>query len=136
MRQSKTRISRRSILTGATAAGLSALGTPSFAQGAPAVVGKTKIVVTGFYRTPAFHVAQRRGLFAKEGLDVEFLLVRLAPDHNEGLAHGRWPLTMSSADTMLARTTQDGVDFVLFLEAEEGLDVQLIAQPKYKSLQE
>ena len=125
MRQSKTRISRRSILTGATAAGLSALGTPSFAQGAPAVVGKTKIVVTGFYRTPAFHVAQRRGLFAKEGLDVEFLLVRLAPDHNEGLAHGRWPLTMSSADTMLARTTQDGVDFVLFLEAEEGLDVQL-----------
>ena len=43
---------------------------------------------------------------------------------------------MSSADTMLARTTQDGVDFVLFLEAEEGLDVQLIAQPKYKSLQE
>ena len=98
--------------------------------------GKTKITVTGFYRTPAFHIAQRRGLFAKEGLDVEFLLVRLAPDHNEGLAKGRWPLTMSSADTMLARTTQDGVDFVLFLEAEEGLDVQLIAQPKYKSLQE
>ena len=92
--------------------------------------------VTGFYRTPAFHIAQRRGLFAKEGLDVEFLLVRLAPDHNEGLAKGTWPLTMSSADTMLARTTQDGVDFVLFLEAEEGLDVQLIAQPKYKSLQE
>ena len=107
---------------------------PRFA--APAVRANTKITVTGFYRTPAFHIAQRRGLFAKEGLDVEFLLVRLAPDHNEGLAQGRWPLTMSSADTMLARTTQDGVDFVLFLEAEEGLDVQLIAQPKYKSLQE
>ena len=129
-------ISRRSILTGATAAGLSTLGAPAFAQGAPAVHTKTKITVTGFYRTPAFHIAQRRGLFAKEGLDVEFLLVRLAPDHNEGLAKGTWPLTMSSADTMLARTTQDGVDFVLFLEPEEGLDVQLIAQPTYKSLQE
>ena len=136
MRQRDAKLSRRSILTGATAAGLSALSAPSFAQSAPAIVGKTKIVVTGFYRTPAFHIAQRRGLFAKEGLDVEFLLVRLAPDHNEGLAKGTWPLTMSSADTMLARTTQDGVDFVLFLEAEEGLDVQLIAQPKYKSLQE
>lgn len=135
-RQSKTKISRRSILTGAAVAGLSTLGTPAFAQGAPAVVGKTKIVVTGFYRTPAFHIAQRRGLFAKEWLDVEFLLVRLAPDHNDGLAQGRWRLTMSSADTMLARTTQDGVDFVLFLEAEEGLDVQLIAQSKYKALQE
>jgi ABC-type nitrate/sulfonate/bicarbonate transport system substrate-binding protein len=130
------KITRRSILTGATAAGLSVIGAPAFAQGAPAVAGKTKISVTGYYRTPAFHIAQRRGLFAKEGLDVEFVLVRLAPDHNEGLAQGRWPLTMSSADTMLARTTQDGVDFVLFLEPEEGLDVQLIAQPKYKSLQE
>jgi ABC-type nitrate/sulfonate/bicarbonate transport system substrate-binding protein len=136
MRQHKAKLSRRSVLKGVTAAGISGLGTPSFAQGTPAIVGKTKIVVTGFYRTPAFHIAQRRGLFAKEGLDVEFLLVRLAPDHNEGLAQGRWPITMSSADTMLARTTQDGVDFVLFLEAEEGLDVQLIAQPKYKALQE
>ena len=141
MRQNNTKISRRSVLTGVSAAGLSAIGlsatgSPSFAQSAPAIHGKTKITVTGFYRTPAFHIAQRRGLFAKEGLDVEFLLVRLAPDHNEGLAKGTWPLTMSSADTMLARTTQDGVDFVLFLEAEEGLDVQLIAQPKYKSLQE
>jgi len=124
-----SRITRRSALAALGAAGLSALA-------APAVRANTKLTVTGYYRTPAFHIAQRRGLFAKEGLDVEFVLVRLAPDHNEGLAQGRWPLTMSSADTMLARTTQDGVDFVLFLEAEEGLDVQLIAQPKYKSLQE
>jgi len=122
-------ISRRAALTGAAGAGLAALS-------APAVRANTKLTVTGFYRTPAFLIAQRRGLFAKEGFDVEFLLVRLAPDHNEGLAQGRWPLTMSSADTMLARTTQDGVDFVLFLEAEEGLDVQLIAQSKYKSLRE
>lgn len=141
MRHCDRPISRRSVLTGATAIGLSATGLDALTrasrvQAAPAVQRPTKITVTGFYRTPAFHIATRRGLFAKEGLDVEFLLVRLAPDHNEGLAQGRWPLTMSSADTMLARTTQDGVDFVLILEAEEGLDVQLIAQPKYKSLQE
>lgn len=83
MRQS-TKVSRRSVLGGVSAAGLSAIGSPSFAQGAPAVVGKTKLAVTGYYRTPAFHIAQRRGLFAKEGLDVEFVLVRVAPDHNEG----------------------------------------------------
>jgi ABC-type nitrate/sulfonate/bicarbonate transport system substrate-binding protein len=124
-------ISRRTALTGAAAAGL--LGG---ALAAPAVSASTKLTVTGFYRTPAFLVAQQRGLFAKQGLEVEFLLVRVAPDHNEGLAQDRWPITMSSADTMLARTTQDRVDFVLFLEAEEGLDVQLIAQPQYKSLQD
>jgi len=129
----RSSISRRATIVGAAAAGLL---KASSALAAPAVVGKTKLTVTGFYRTPAFHIAQRRGLFAREGLDVEFLLVRLAPDYNKGLAQGRWPLTMSSADTMLARTTQDGVDFVLFLEAEEGLDVQLIAQPKYKSLRD
>jgi hypothetical protein len=64
------KVSRRSVLTGMSAtglsaAGLSAIGSPSFAQNAPAVQSKTKIVVTGFYRTPAFHIAQRRGLFAK-----------------------------------------------------------------------
>jgi ABC-type nitrate/sulfonate/bicarbonate transport system substrate-binding protein len=130
------RVSRRSVLTGVTAAGLSALGPQSLAQTAPAVVGDTKITVTGYYRTPALHIAARRGLFAKERLEVEFHLVRLAPEHNQGLAEGRWPITLSSADTMLARTTQDGVDFLLFMEAEEGIDVQLIAQPQYKSLQE
>ena len=70
MRQSNRRITRRSVLTGVSAAGLSAtglsaIGSPSFAQSAPAVHSKTKITVTGFYRTPAFHIAQRRGLFAK-----------------------------------------------------------------------
>ena len=43
-------------------------------------------------------------------------------------------MTLSSIDTMLARTTQDGVDFVAFMEAEEGLSVQLMARPGTKSL--
>jgi len=136
--QRRARISRRTALRGLTAAGVSTIGPSldALAQSAPAIAGKTKITVTGYYRTPAFHIAQRRGLFAKEGLEVEFYLVRLAPEHNKGLAEGRWPITLSSADTMLARTTQDGVDFLLFMEPEEGLDVQLIAQPKYKALSE
>jgi ABC-type nitrate/sulfonate/bicarbonate transport system substrate-binding protein len=45
-------------------------------------------------------------------------------------------MTLSSIDTMLARTTQDGVDFVAFMEAEEGLSVQLMARPGTKSLAE
>jgi hypothetical protein len=48
-------ISRRNALRGLAAAGLSTTITPAIkasAQGAPAVVGKTKITVTGYYRTP------------------------------------------------------------------------------------
>jgi ABC-type nitrate/sulfonate/bicarbonate transport system substrate-binding protein len=130
-------MTRRAALGGAAALGLAGLGGAApraSAQGAPAIVGDTKLTITGYFRTPAFLVAAQKGLFAKERLDVDFHLVRLAPEHNQGLADGRWPITLSSADTMLARTTQDGVDFVLFMQSEEGLDVQLIAQPGYTSL--
>ena len=132
-------ITRRTAAGVVAGAGLGVLGWPgagSLAQAPPSMKAATKLTVTGYFRTPAFLVAQKRGLFAREGLDVEFHLVRLAPEHNDGLAQGRWPITLSSADTMLARTTQEGVDFVLFMQAEEGLDVQLVAQPSIKSLAE
>jgi NitT/TauT family transport system substrate-binding protein len=130
------RMTRRAALRNATAIGLAALGpsmSRSAAQNAPAVVGDTELTVTGYFRTPAFLVAAHKGLFAKERLDVDFHLVRLAPEHNRGMAEGRWPITLSSADTMLARTTQDGVDFVLFMQPEEGLDVQMVVRPGVKS---
>jgi ABC-type nitrate/sulfonate/bicarbonate transport system substrate-binding protein len=129
-------MTRRAALTGTAAAGLAIVGTsiaPSPAENAPAVLGATKVTVTGYYRSAPFLVAVSKGLFAKERLDIDFHLVRLAPDHNRGLAEGRWPLTMSSADTMLARTTQDKVDFVLLMQVEEGLDVQMVVRPEIKS---
>ena len=129
-------IDRRSALKGAAAAGLTGIApalSNSPALGAPAVSSPTRITVTGYFRSPAFLIASHRGLFAKEGLDVEFHLVRLAPEHNRGMAEGRWPITLSSADTMLARATQDQVDFVAFMQADEGLSVQLVVQPAIKS---
>jgi ABC-type nitrate/sulfonate/bicarbonate transport system substrate-binding protein len=124
-------LTRRSVVTGLAAA----TAVPAFAQ-APAIGRATRLTVTGYYRTPAFLVAGAKGFFAKQDLDVEFHLVRLAPEHNEGLAQGRWPITLSSADTMLARTTQDNVDFLIFLQPEQGLDVQLVAHPEITSLKE
>jgi ABC-type nitrate/sulfonate/bicarbonate transport system substrate-binding protein len=57
----------------------------------------------------------------------------LAPDHNQKLAEGCWPMSMTAADTMLARTTRDGVDFVIFMQTDIGLDVQLVVKPEIKS---
>jgi NitT/TauT family transport system substrate-binding protein len=129
------KMTRRTALRGATALGLAGFGSSMLsAQNSPAIASDTKLTVTGYFRTPAFLIAGHKGFFAKEQLDVEFHLVRLAPEHNAGLAEGRWPITLSSIDTMLARSTQDGVDFVAFMEPEEGLSVQLVVKPEIKSL--
>ena len=92
-----------------------------------------RLTVTGYYRRPAHLVAQAKGFFARENLDVQFHLVDIAPDHNREMAEGKWNMTLSSADTMLARATQDGVDYVMFMQAEEGLNVQFVAQPEIRS---
>jgi ABC-type nitrate/sulfonate/bicarbonate transport system substrate-binding protein len=50
------------------------------------------------------------------------------------MAEGKWDFTLSSADTMIARTTTDGVDYMLFMQAEEGLSAYLIGQPGFDSI--
>jgi ABC-type nitrate/sulfonate/bicarbonate transport system substrate-binding protein len=77
----------------------------------------------------------RKGFFARENLEVKFHLTTYAPDHNRGMAEGRWDFTLSSADTMIARTTTDGIDYLLFMQAEEGLSASLIGQQNIKSIE-
>ncbi len=92
--------------------------------------------VTGYHRRPPHFVAEHKGFFAKEGLEVRYHLATFAPDHNRGMAEGRWNLSLSSADTMIARTTTDGVDFLLFMQAEEGLDATLVGRPGITSMEQ
>ena len=77
--------------------------------------------ITGYQRRTPHVVAECKGFFAKEQLELNFHRTTFAPDHNRGMAEGRWDFTLSSADTMIARTTTDGVDYLLFMQAEEGL---------------
>jgi ABC-type nitrate/sulfonate/bicarbonate transport system substrate-binding protein len=90
--------------------------------------------ITGYNRRPPQLVAEYKGFFAKENLEVRFHETTYAPDHNKGMAEGKWDFTLSSADTMIARTTTDGTDYMLFMQAEEGLSAYLIGQPGYESL--
>lgn len=92
--------------------------------------------VTGYQRRPPHVVAEAKGFFAREGLEVGFEQATYAPDHNRGMAEGRWDFTLSSADTMIARTTTDGVDFLLFMQGEEGLEASLVAQPGVRSVED
>jgi ABC-type nitrate/sulfonate/bicarbonate transport system substrate-binding protein len=128
-----TRLTRRKLLKRATSLYLAATTGTSLAassnQSSSVILRSWHLTVTGYYRGPAFLVASQKGYFSEQNLDVEFYLVQLAPEHNRGMAEGRWPISLSSADTMLARATQDNIDFLLFMQAEEGLDVQLVARP-------
>jgi ABC-type nitrate/sulfonate/bicarbonate transport system substrate-binding protein len=90
--------------------------------------------VTGYQRRTPHVVAEHKGFFAKENLEVRFHHTTYAPDHNRGMAEGRWDFTLSSADTMIARTTSDGVDYMLFMQSEEGLSAYLIGQPGVDSI--
>jgi NitT/TauT family transport system substrate-binding protein len=91
--------------------------------------------ITGYHRRPPHVVAEYKGFFAKEGLQVRFHEATYAPDHNRGMAEGRWNISLSAADTMVARTT-DGVDFLLFMQAEEGLSAHLIGRPGVSSIEQ
>src|SRR5919197_208665 len=100
------------------------------------MVAMDTLNVTGYHRRPSHLVAEDKSFFAKENLEVRFHEATFAPDHNRGMAQGRWDLTFSSADTMIARTTTDGVDYLLFMQAEEGLSAYLIGQPEVRSLEQ
>ena len=90
--------------------------------------------ITGYLRRIPHVVAEHKGFFARENLQVRFHETTYAPDHNKGMAEGRWDFTLSSADTMIARTTTDGVDYLLFMQAEEGLSAYLIGRPGVDSI--
>lgn len=94
------------------------------------------LTVSGYSRRPPHVVADAKGFFAKEGLEVEFHTAKLAPQHNAEMAAGKWNMTLSSADTMIARSTRDGVDYVLFMQAEEGLGAYLVGQKGYTRVEE
>jgi ABC-type nitrate/sulfonate/bicarbonate transport system substrate-binding protein len=92
--------------------------------------------VTGYQRRFPHVVAEYKSFFEKERLQIRFHETTFAPDHNQGMEEGRWDFTLSSADTMIARTTTDGVDYLLFMQAEEGLSAYLLGQPGINSIEE
>lgn len=89
--------------------------------------------VVGYYPLPALVAAEKKGFFAREGLAVSFEIATFAPEHNRGMAEGRWDISITSPDTMIARATRDGHDFVIYLMAEKGLQVKLVGAKEIKS---
>lgn len=92
-----------------------------------------KLRTIGYYPLPAFVVAREKDFFRRHDLEIEFEIATFAPEHNRGMAEGRWDLSLTSPDTMIARATRDGHDFVLVLMAERGLQVKLFGAKGIRS---
>lgn len=90
--------------------------------------------VTSYELRPEYFAAEELGFFTSEGLDIAMERATFAPEHNQGMAEGRWDFTLSSSDTMIARTTRDHMDYVIFLNAERGVEVRLVGAPGIKGL--
>ncbi|MBI4523763.1 MAG: ABC transporter substrate-binding protein [Deltaproteobacteria bacterium] len=91
---------------------------------------------TGYHRRPPHLVAEYKGFFTREALEVAYDFATYAPEHNQGMAEGRWDFSLSSPDTMIARMTTDRVDYQLFMLAEEGLDAFLIGRPGITAIEQ
>ena len=87
-----------------------------------------RIKVSGFDRRIPHLVAEREGFFAREGLEVDFHTVAYSPDHSAEMAAGKWHLSLSSADKMIALNTLEGMDYVLVLQAEEGPSATIVGR--------
>jgi NitT/TauT family transport system substrate-binding protein len=88
-----------------------------------------RLSVSGFYRRIPHLIAEREGFFAHEGLEVDFHTVTYSPDHSDEMAAGKWDLSLSSADKMISLNTLAGMDYVIILQAEEGLSATIVGRP-------
>ena len=95
-----------------------------------------RLKVSGFHRRIPHLVAERQGFFARENLEVEFQPVTYSPDHSAEMAAGKWHLSLSSADKMIALNTCEGMDYVLVLQAEEGLSATIVGRQGMTALQD
>lgn len=93
-----------------------------------------RLSITAYELRPDFFAAQECGFFEQAGLDVSVERATFAPEHNKGMAEGRWDLTLSSSDTAIARITRDQMDYVIFMNAEQGLEVRLVGAPETQRL--
>ena len=95
-----------------------------------------RLMVSGFHRRIPHLVAERQGFFAREGLEVDFQPVTYSPDHSAEMAAGKWHLSLSSADKMIALNTLEGMDYVVVLQAEEGLSATIVGRQGLTGLDE
>lgn len=79
------------------------------------------------------YVAQSRGLFARQGLEVEVSVVGSSVRQQEALIEGRFDIGFQQADHVV-RAVEHGADLVAFAAQAHAPDVTLVATPGVNSI--
>jgi len=87
-----------------------------------------KLRLSTFSRPPALDAAERDGLFAAEGLEIDVARATGSAAQLASLLAGELDLVHTAADNVLARLDAGERDLRIYLVAELGVDLRLVAR--------
>ena len=92
-----------------------------------------RLVVNVFNVDAALNVAQGRGLFAAEGIDVELLVTPNSTDQMRGLGKGSWQVVSTAFDNVLGWSGREGAEIVAIAQVSQGITLPLYVRPEITS---
>jgi ABC-type nitrate/sulfonate/bicarbonate transport system substrate-binding protein len=78
-------------------------------------------------------VARARGLFAREGLDVEVTATPNSTDQMRGLGAGSWEIASTAFDNVLGWSGREGAEFAAIAQAAQGILLPVYVRPEIKT---
>ncbi len=100
---------------------------------APPVSGKVRLaIISEGINTWPLYVAQGRGLFEREGLDVEVTLTGSSARQLEELTGGGFDIGFQQSDHVV-RAVEGGADLFIFMALAHAPGLTLVAAPQVKS---
>jgi ABC-type nitrate/sulfonate/bicarbonate transport system substrate-binding protein len=97
----------------------------------------TKLNLIRFTPDAVMAIAQARGLFAAEGLDLQITETGSSTQQMRGLGDGTYDVALTALDNVLAWSGRDGgAEFVSLAQREDGVTLPLFVRPEIKTLAE
>ena len=92
-----------------------------------------RLVVNVFNVDAASNVAQGRGLFAAEEIDVELLVTPNSTDQMRGLGKGSWQVVSTAFDNVLGWSGREGAEIVAIAQVSQGITLPVYVRTEIKS---
>ena len=129
------RMQRRSFLQN-TFAGISLFTAVLFQQLGYAQTNETlNITVFPGAQNLALWVAQEKGFFREQGLDINVTLTMNSDDLRNGLINGKFQIAHSAVDNSVAIVVQTGSPSVILMGGDSSMN-ELFVQPNIKTMQD
>ncbi len=89
--------------------------------------------VISFGQNAVTTIAQKRGMLAAEGLDVDVTNTPNSTEQMRGLIQGRWDIAGTAFDNVLAWSGREGPEIVMVAHASQGIMLPVYVRPEIRS---